>query len=385
MSPPRLAPTRQQGLIVLLTALCVGSGGATACAAVESESSLEATPSRTRVWFAPNEGSVDLLRLFTHPNEWASAREQVDVFKFYTGQIATTRQSCRGSVRCGSNYIDNLAHAKAFERLKEWGIEIAIESLYPEPRTYLGTSKCARGPKIVELATAVATELIHSVESNGGTVRYLAMDEPVRKWYPEAIHFARNVPVTRPCLVGTLTELADDVASHVRQIEAAHPGVRVGQVELYPEVGVAQLKEWITELEKRDIKLPFLHLDVHGHRIDTYRARGVPLDVAKDLKELKAFLEQRKIAFGVIFTDIRWQQRLGSGYDDETYYEQTMEWVRFVHSAIGAPSDAIFQSWVPTPDRKGQKRMPNNLPEQGDSVYSHTQLIREGMTALEKP
>jgi hypothetical protein len=46
------------------------------------------------------------------------------------------------------------------------------------------------------------------------------------------------------------TELTDDVASFVKQIEAAHPGVRVGQVELYPEVGVAQLKEWITELEK---------------------------------------------------------------------------------------------------------------------------------------
>ena len=35
--------------------------------------------------------------------------------------------------------------------------------------------------------------MIRNIESNGGSVRYLAMDEPVRKWYPEAIHFARNV------------------------------------------------------------------------------------------------------------------------------------------------------------------------------------------------
>jgi hypothetical protein len=74
MSPPRREPTHQRRLVVLLTAFC-----------------------------------VDLLRLFTHPDERASAREQVDVFKFYTGQIATTRQSCRGSIRCGSNYLDNLA------------------------------------------------------------------------------------------------------------------------------------------------------------------------------------------------------------------------------------------------------------------------------------
>ena len=356
----------------------------------------EQTMSESQVWFAPNLGSTDMLKLFTHPSEWASVRADIDVFKFYTGHVASGDQSCKGTVRCGSNYLKNFVKVDAFAKLKKWGVDIAIESLYPFPnRSQSNIPQCATGEWAVDYATKISTELIRYVHSNGGTVRYLAMDEPVRKWYP---HFFGEERKKRPCLYDSLSKLADDVAAYIQQVNTTYPSVGIGQIELYPEVSVSQLQEWVSELEKRGISLPFLHLDVHQATIDAYRKFGVPIDVKGDLQTLKSYLDARNIAFGIIFTDTHWQKYRSDQYTDKMYFENTTEWIRFVKKAIDKPDHSIFQSWVISYTQKNyekitkkefliefekrSQRVPINLPENDPTVYSHTRLIREGLSVL---
>ena len=363
---------------------------------LQPASANEQTGAESQVWFAPNLGSKDMLKLFTHSSEWASARANIDVFKFYTGHVASGEQSCKGTVRCGTNYLENFVKVDAFAKLKKLGVDIAIESLYPFPnRSQSNIPQCATGEWAADYATKISTELIRNVHTNGGTVRYLAMDEPIRKWYP---HFFGEKRKRRPCLYDSLSKLADDVAAYIQQVHTTYPSVGIGQIELYPEVSANQLQEWISELEKRGISLPFLHLDVHQATIDAYRKFGVPIDVEGDLQTLKLYLEARNIAFGIIFTDTHWQKYRSDQYSDEMYFDNATEWIRSVKKAIGKPDHSIFQSWVISYTRKNyekiskeaflvefkkrSQRTPVNLPENDPTVYSHTRLRSDGLGVL---
>jgi hypothetical protein len=375
-------------LLLIVIACCLN--GTLACAQTGNDD--------RQVWFSPNMGSTDFLQLFTRPDQWADARAKIDVFKFYTGHVASGGQSCKGTVRGGSNYIENLIEAKAFSRLKKWKVDIAIESLYPFPVRSAGNPpKIMTGKEAVAYAAMISKELIHNVQSNGGTVRYLVMDEPIRKWYPQ-VSCLRSRGKKPAGMYDTLGKLADDVAEYIKRMKSEHPSVQIGQVELYPEVGVDQFKEWIVELTKRDVSLPFLHLDVHQGRVDSYRSFGMHIDVAQDLKALKSFFEARKVAFGVIFTDLTWQHYKPGNYNDKIYYDNAIKWTRRVKAAMGEPDHSIFQSWaivftkrtymkIPQEERirefeKRTQKIPVNLPENDPSVFSHTRLLIEGLGIL---
>ena len=48
-----------------------------------------------RVWFCPGPGTVDYIRLFERPEEWAHVRQFVSVFKFYQQHTQTGSSSSR--------------------------------------------------------------------------------------------------------------------------------------------------------------------------------------------------------------------------------------------------------------------------------------------------
>jgi hypothetical protein len=212
------------------------------------------------------------------------------------------------------------------------------------------------------------------------------MDEPIRQWYPQFYYIYTGQTDPRPCLVDSLGSLADHVAAYILQMQTWYPLISIGHIELYPEVGVDQLKEWINALEARGVSLPFLHLDVHGPRIDQYISLGINIDVVSDLLELKSFLEARDIAFGIIFTDNYWdsQDWVEDEYNDSIYYERTMDWVNFVNNENIEPDHSIFQSWVFPyyTTGPGPNEIPINLPDDDLSIYSHTRLICEAVDVL---
>jgi hypothetical protein len=341
-----------------------------------------------QVWFTPNGASIDMLELFTNPDQWDSARSKIDVFKFDAGHVGTAGWSCTviPSDVCGVNHIENFIDVQAFVKVGQWGLDLAVESFFAGPIMSLDPVVCSTGDYVHSLTLNGSVNVIQSIESNGGTVRYLAMDEPLGQWLPEYYYIYTGQPDPRPCRVDSIGRLADYMAAYILQMQSWFPSVPIGQIDLYPEVSVGQFKEWILALEARGVSLPFLHLDVHGIRIDSYREFGLDIDVAADLAELKSFLESRGTALGIIYSDIYWDSRLWGihEYNDSTYYNSTMDWIRVVDSMGVIPDHHIFQSWVaPYYDTgRGPNEIPVNLPEADTSVFSHTRLILEGLERI---
>jgi hypothetical protein len=345
-------------------------------------------PPQSEVWFTPNQASVDMLDLFSTPEQWESARSRIDVFKFYAGQVGTDGWSCDANPaqNCGSNYIDNFIAVDAFAKLGQWGIGIAIESFFAGPVMAVDPIQCSTSNHVYSRTLDGSINVIQSVEANGGVVRCLAMDEPIRQWLPAYFYIHTGQTDPRPCLVDSIGVLADHMAAYLQQMAVWFPTIPIGHIELYPEVSVDMFKEWILALEARGVSIPFLHLDVNGPRVDQYIGFGFDIDLAADFMELKTFLNARGIEFGVIFTDVYWNSQLWEPgtYTDQTYYDGTMAWVNTVAATNVSLDHIIFQSWVMPyyTTGAGPKEVPVNLPEDSASIYSHTRLINDALDVV---
>jgi hypothetical protein len=315
----RLA-TAGAALVVLLTA-CAGS------------------PPKPPLWFAPNLASEDMLDLFTRPDEWPSARSKVTVFKFYASQILADATGCP---ECGPNRLPSFTSVGAFSRLAGWGIAIALE--VPALKDW-GCRAAVTAP--------LALEAIARVQAGGGSVRYLAMDEPLAGG--DACGYTRD-------------ESAAETAAFVHAVESAHPEVEVGDIEPYPLHAAQDLAAWLQALRLEQVSLSFFHLDV-----DRVHADRLALDVAADLVSLRDACRAQAVPFGVIL----WG---ADATTDETYFEDVLDWTRRVESALGRPEQTVFQSWAVAAD--GSRTVPVNLPENDPAVFSHTRLIDEGLTIL---
>ncbi len=296
------------------------------------------------VWFAPNLGSLDMVDLFTQPQAWPAARGELGVFKFYEQQLISERPA--DCVDCGPNILPAFEQAQAFTELGDWDVAIAVE---------VGVIKgqsCSP-----EANAALAIEAIRNVQQGGGVVRYLALDEPLLG--------------ARDCGIG-LTDLgqaAKTVATFSGLVHQAYPAVSIGDIEPYPEFGVAVLTAWLAALRAEGFVPDFFHLDVDRARAAT----SLGVDVPTDLRTLMRLVEAQQIPFGVIF----WG---ADGTDEAAYAADVLAWVETVRQAIGKPTQSIFQSWSRGTD--GRFLVPRNLPETDATNMTHTRLLNEGLRAL---
>jgi hypothetical protein len=320
-----------------------------ASAHLASASTPRAGPGAPLVWYAPTMGSIDYPELFAAPGRWSSARERVDVFKFYGGNVVGDEYDIGGD-----NVLQAFVDVKAFRKLRRWKIAIALEIGAIKP------FECSPRPwaDFADLA-------ISNVRDNGGRVRYVAMDEPLLGGQDQLGGLSCEFTRKRG---------AKAVARFTDLVTAAHPKVLVGDIEPYPHYPFAELRKWLAALARAGATPAFFHLDV-----DMERVRVEGQDVGADLANLRAFCERRGIPFGVIMTS-NWT-RSGT---DRGYFESTMEWIETVNDGIGRPLHVIFQSWQ-GPAASGRHEVPINLPEDDPDVYSHTRLILEGLDVFADP
>jgi len=344
---------------------------------------------QNKIWFTPNIGSVDMLDLFESPQRWATARSKTHVFSFYMRQAGSEGWSCDSipNSNCGANNLEGLIENDAFAKLGSWGIDIGLESFFAGPIASVDPIVCASDEQVLSLTLSGTANAIHNVHDNGGTVRYLVMDEPIWQWYPARFYIVTGQTDPRPCLADSLDVVADHVADYVLFIQDALPSISIGQVELYPESGVDRLKEWILALEERGVALSFLHLDVHGPRVAQYNDFGIEVDVATDLIELKSFLADHNVKLGVIVTDINWDAQLWEEdqYDDAAYVSRTMEWVEQLRPVAESIDHFVLQSWISPyyTTGPGPKQIPTNLPDDDASLPTHTRLIATAVPILQ--
>ena len=291
-----------------------------------------------RIWFSPGPGTIDFIRLFERPDEWRRARALTSVFKFYQQHTQSPAPSI-----VGPNTYDALARANAFRLLRQWGKKIALE---------VGSVKefyCT--PDASGMTEAIQNTLasMRAVEAAGGTVAYLAMDEP----------FVSGR--ARVCGGPALEPTADRVGEYVAAVTRAFPAVRIGLIEAYPFSGAAAIESMLTLLEARGAKPVFLHMDVDWHL-----SGGTAFE--RDMARLQAFCAARDITFGIIIT----------GYDgnaDALYavdvYGITDLIARTFTRWEQMPEQLIFQSWAQS--ATALYIAPSNAPE--DRAFTHTAML----------
>lgn len=291
-------------------------------------------------------GSIDFPELFSSPDRWSAARDRVDVFQFYGNAVSGDPYDIGGD-----NVLDTFVEVDAFGRLNDWGIATALE---------LGVIKwfaCGH------TSWAEYTNRgIDNVETNGGRVSFVAMDEPL---------IGGQVSEGGVGCEYTLEEAAREVASFVEAVQAEHPEVQVGDVEPYPHYAIDELERWLAALDKTGALPSFFHLDVDIERVLVERQA-----VAADLRRLRDFCDELGVPFGVILTS-NWTEA-GS---DEGYYDSALQWARTVSEGMGRPTHVIFQSWQ-GPAASGRHEVPINLSEGDSGTHSHTRLILDGLDAF---
>ncbi len=265
------------------------------------------------VWFAPLDptpranftGSPQFLSLFSPAASWPSAAARTSVFKLYAGAL------------------ENLGDANlraVFADLDRRGIELALEY------GVLGdTDACGRG--VEGFGGRALVSAARRIAALGGTLRYVAMDEP---FYFGSLYDGANACRWSP------QQVAADAAVSLRALKAEFPLVEVGDIEPLPIAGTDWLTRYTTMVDAfatAGFPLAFMHADVQW--TDTDWRAGVDA--------LRAVATARAVRFGVIYngdsadlTDAQW---IGKADQRMPAYELES----------GAPDVAVFQSWHPYP------------------------------------
>jgi hypothetical protein len=297
-----------------------------------------------RIWFCPGPGTLDYLRLFEHPEEWAHARQVTQVFKFYQQH---TQMSPDPIV--GPNSYDALVRAGAFQALTKWGKKIAIE---------VGAVKeqyCTPDASGMNAAIAGTLASAAAVARAGGTVTYLAMDDPFA---------AGRAPV---CGGPALEPTAARVATYVKGVRAALPAVQVGWIEAYPFSSADAIEAMMAMLADRGALPAFIHMDVDMPFLVRTGRTG---DFVRDMRRLGQAASARNMRFGVII----W----GSNGDADILYildaERIVAALTETYPSWDAlPDHLIVQSWAESSTHL--RITPSNLPE--DALYTHTNFLWE--------
>jgi hypothetical protein len=308
--------------LLLITVGIEASARPTASSSGNGPTSRSAAPTApSQVWFAPlqdeppgeqSHGSVDYFDLFERDAPWKKAARRVDVFKIYGGWILNSVTATDANVRTVVTDLERRGFDIAFE----------VGPLNPTDECGLDIEGFSHGPTNGPI-------VIDRIRAAGGSVEYIAMDEPF--YYaslydgPQACHWSP-------------TKVAKKVQRFLRAIRDTAPNVVVGDIEpLVSGFDVQEYKDWIRAFAKvTGHELPFIHVDVDWGRTDWPEA----------VAELERFARGRGIDFGVI-------------YDGGAYPPLTDEdWARRVEERIamyevfggGRMDQVVFQSWSDLPE-----------------------------------
>ena len=266
------------------------------------------------VWFAPldpltaaagrkESGLVDFFDLFKPTAPWTTAASHVQVFKFYMWIFDPAAG------------LSDAQLADVVADLNRRHIAIGLEAGPMTP-----TAQCGEGIE-GQGGPDVTLKIMRRIQSVGGSVGYVAMDEPFYFWSLDTSANACRYNVTR---------VAQEVASYIQVVKSEFPKTVVGDIE--PDtVQIGEMEQWIEAYHVASGSyFPFVHWDVSWQRSEW----------AQRAKSLETYSRERGIAFGIIY----------NGNGDES---SDLEWLNDAEDHIvsyetigaGHPQHVIFQSW----------------------------------------
>jgi hypothetical protein len=291
-----------------------------------------------RIWFGPNPGTLDMLRMFEHPEEWTTARSVMDVYN-----IIQQHTFSKPDAIVGPNSYDALVRVNAFRKLRLWGKKLSIE-VGAVKEFYCTDDASGMNESIGNTLDAVA-----AVVAAGGSVDYLSMDEP---WVSGR---------AKRCGGPALEPTADRVALYMASVTRAYPTTRIGLIEAYPFSSADAIESMLGLLRARGPVPAFLHMDVDWHLLK-------PGDFVRDMQRLQAVCHAQSIPFGIIVTGY-------NGDADALFAVDAAGIARLIAQTFlrwtNMPDHVMFESWVES--RTGLRITPSNLPE--TRANTHTNLL----------
>jgi len=194
---------------------------------------------------------------------------------------------------------------------------------------------------------------IRAVQQAGGTVAYIAMDDPFAS--------GRAAVCGGPALEPT----ADRIATYVQGVHGVFPLVQIGLIEAYPLSSESTLESILALLAAKGVPPAFVHADVDSRALRLFNA-----DFTRDMRLLRDACRARGIPFGIIV----W----GYNGDSDVLYAADAEFVveeitRAFANWDDMPDHVIVQSWAVS--STGQAITPTNLPE--SQPHTHTNILWE--------
>jgi hypothetical protein len=296
-----------------------------------------------QVWLAPQASvspsplnrAADFMQMFTPDAPWKSAAAHVAVFKLYGSFLS----------RASQDQVNTIV-----ADLNRRGIAIALETGVMNIGPQSTNPPCG-GLGLVEGygTPALAQNISQKIKAAGGTLAYLAMDEPL--WYG---HYFKGRPGGQPGCQSAIPDIIKLIQPTLAVYRAAFPDALIGDIE--PTV-IAEQPGWQNDVDAwangyrqaNGKPLAFMHLD-----IPWARANANDFAVA-----YYRFCEQLQMQ-GLIGA-------LGIIYDGTPEDTTDSAWVRDAEGHIDTlqnkdglrPQQAIIQSWMINPTHA----MPDTSPD----------------------
>lgn len=282
------------------------------------------------IWFAPLPplpvvqgrpftGSDDYMKLFEPDAPWEMAAGRVHVLKLYGEWVGYASDSQLKQV------VQN-AQARGFALGMEYG------PLDPE-----GCGEGIEGFSGVSYAVSAAKR----IKSAGGTLHFLAMDEPYYYGHfydgPNACHWSAE-------------KIAQEIDEFSQAMKGVFPDILIGDTEaLAGNASAENFKEWLEVFRTvNGYDLAFLHMDVDWSRPSW----------SDEVIAIEEHGDQFSVPVGIIYG--------GNGFDpsDEEWLSAAGERVKKLEIEKGVTLDHIlFQSWNDKPD--------HTLPETTEFTFTN--------------
>jgi hypothetical protein len=264
--------------------------------------------------------------LFTQPDLWEETRSRVNVIWYADHNL--NRQFADDELRMWLGMLD------------KWGLQFALEVGAVKPWGVTG-----------ETTFQVQHPMWDRFQSLGARIYAIAMDEPlccVRKDLKKADEYA-----------------VEQTAQFVALVRRKYPGIRIGDIEPYPFIPLADLTEWIDALETRLSELNVAGLDFFRLDVDWANFTINNCGSWGEVKKLETFCRYRELPFSLIYwaADYPHLQRLNLA-DDATWYISIMRQGSDYALVGGDPDEYVIESWVGAPLR--------SVPETERWTFTHS-------------
>ncbi|HKV39715.1 MAG TPA: hypothetical protein VJX67_10925, partial [Blastocatellia bacterium] len=187
-------------------------------------------------------------------------------------------------------------------------------------------------------------------QSLGAKIDAVAMDEPLSR--------------VRRALKKPDAYAVEETAQFVALVRQKYPDIRIGDIEPYPSIPLADHIAWIKALQSRLSQMKVRGLDFYRLDVDWVNPRSH----WQEVKRLELACRSQHLPFSLIYWASDFPQLKGKGLANKsTWYTSIMREARDYAAVGGSPDEYVIESWLalPTP----------LLPETGQSTF--TQSVRD--------